>query len=191
MKKWKFAFFITYSNFNEKTPFFTFPTFDTQTLSMEQIFTASEIKLYSYDRTFKWNMYCKDWVFSNQQYRVLSCLCTTEQCRLYGIYQHVSMLLKTVNSHLNKGYNLCTKHSLMVMNQNKEGGPCGRCAHLWISIHCKTVCSQGLHHLAFLSLETGNFSWFYYFWPNKKFLIKGTTWFQMFVYLFQWGCKNA
>lgn len=31
------------------------------------------------------------------------------------------MLLKTVNSHLNKGYNLCTKHSLMVMNQKKRG----------------------------------------------------------------------
>lgn len=32
------------------------------------------------------------------------------------------MLLKTVNSRLNKGYNLCTKHSLMVMNQKKKGG---------------------------------------------------------------------
>lgn len=32
------------------------------------------------------------------------------------------MLLKPVNSHLNKGSNLYTKHSLMVMNQNKGGG---------------------------------------------------------------------
>lgn len=32
------------------------------------------------------------------------------------------MLLKTASSYLNKGYNLCTKHSLMVMNQKKRGG---------------------------------------------------------------------
>lgn len=110
---------------------------------------------------------------------------------VWNISTRVYMLLKTVNSHLNKSYNLCTKHSLMVMNKKNGGGPCSRCAYLWISIHCKTVCSQQLHHLAFLSLKTGNFSWFYYFWPNKKFLIKYTTWFQMFVYLFQWGYKNA
>lgn len=110
---------------------------------------------------------------------------------VWNIATYVYMLLKPVNSYLNKGYNLCTKHSLMVMNQNKEGGLCSRCAYLWISIHCKIVCSQQLHHLAFLSLETGNFSKFYYFWTNKKFLIKYTTWFQMFVYLFQGGYKNA
>lgn len=40
----KSQIFITDSNFNEKAPSFTFPTFATQTLSMGQIFTASGIK---------------------------------------------------------------------------------------------------------------------------------------------------
>lgn len=41
---------------------------------------------------------------------------------VWNISTRVYMLLKTVNSHLNKGYNLCTKHSLMVMNQKKKEG---------------------------------------------------------------------
>lgn len=41
------------------------------------------------------------------------------------------MLLKTVNSYLNKGYNLCTKHSLMVMNLNKGGGALVAGVHIY------------------------------------------------------------
>lgn len=49
----------------------------------------------------------------------------------------------------------------------------------------QSICSQQRHPLAFLSSPTGHFSWFYHSWPNANFLIKCTTWFQMFVYLFQ------
>lgn len=62
----------------------------------------------------------------------------------------------------------------------------------WAGVHLtqfQSVCSQQRHCLAFLCSPTGHFSWFYHFWPNANFLIKCTTWFQMFVYLFQKGCK--
>lgn len=53
----KIYIFITDSNFTEKTPSFTFPTFATQTLSMGQIFITSGIKTCSYKKIFKWNMH--------------------------------------------------------------------------------------------------------------------------------------
>lgn len=59
----KIYIFITDSNFNEKTPSFTFSTFATQTLSMGQIFTASGIKTCSCEKIFKWNVHHKDFFF--------------------------------------------------------------------------------------------------------------------------------
>lgn len=94
----KIYIFITDSNFTEKTPSFTFPTFATQTLSMGQIFITSGIKTCSYKKIFKWNMHHKDFFlfFTLSNNIKLYPVCVLQNCT--GCMEYINTCLYVIKN---------------------------------------------------------------------------------------------